>query len=150
MTRYRFRLQRLLGLREAAEQDRARSLGEAARAAAAARGLAEASAQRCQEAQQQIARALGAPLPAGLVSNLAASLAHIATARDVNERASDAAEAAHNEALTNYQQAHRERRVLERLSEIRRDAHQTEAAREERRQMDEIAAQFCRRQQEQP
>ena len=150
MKRYRFRLQRLLGLREAAEQVRARSLGAAARAAAAARELAEASARRCAEAQQQIARALGAPLPAGLVSNLTASLAHIATTREVNAQASDAAEAAHTDALTDYQQAHRERRVLQRLSEIRRDAHETEAARDERRQMDEIAAQFRRRQQEQP
>jgi flagellar export protein FliJ len=148
--RFRFRLERLLGLREAAERERARSLGVAARAAAAAREEADASARRCVAAQQQIARALGAPLPAGLVSHLAASLARIATTRDAHEQASSAAEAARDDALTDYQQAHRERRVLERLSEIRRDAHETEAAREERRQMDEIAAQFSRRRQERP
>ncbi|HVO34689.1 MAG TPA: flagellar export protein FliJ [Gemmatimonadales bacterium] len=148
MKRFRFRLERLLGLREAAEQDRARSLGTAARAAAHARELADASARQCLAAQQQISRALGAPLPAGLVSSLAASLARIATTRDVHEQASSEADAAHSDALTDYQQAHRERRVLERLSEIRRGVHEVEAAREERRQMDEVAAQFGRRQQE--
>jgi flagellar export protein FliJ len=148
--RFRFRLERLLGLREAAEQERARSLGAAARTATAARELADASAQRCVAAQQQIARALDALLPAGLVTNLTVSLAHIATARDAHEQASSAAAAAHHDALTHYQQAHRERRTLERLSEIRRSAHQTEAAREERRQMDEIAAQVRRRRPEHP
>ncbi|HVO34001.1 MAG TPA: flagellar FliJ family protein [Gemmatimonadales bacterium] len=140
MTRFRFRLERLLGLREASERARAQAFGRATETAALARRVATASAQLERDAEQQVARAMAVPMPAGLFGSLAAAR------DDIAGRAADLAEASHvadeerTQALADYRDARRDRSILERLSDIRREAFQLEVSRAERREMDEIAA----------
>lgn len=144
MKPFRFRLERLLGLREAAKRDRARALGEAAQAAVLAGRAAAAGAAQQQRAEGQLAQSLATVTPAGLYASLGTALAHIAAAGAQQADASRAADQTRRDAQTAYEQARRATGSLERLSAIRHDAYRLEAARDERRQMDEIAARYRR------
>ncbi len=74
MKRFTFRLERLLQLREAEEQEKARALGVALQDEEAAKQAAAEGQARRDEAAGQLARIAQAPAQAGLLRNLELSV----------------------------------------------------------------------------
>lgn len=139
MSRFKFRLQRLLDLRQKREQ-------EAAGAVAAARNAAEAAAQkqaelaaRRDQTRQELLPAQGETVRVGQLHEIAYLVRalddHVATA----QKASQAAERVVQEKMTELSDAMRDRRVLDRLKDRRTVEWRTEDARQEREVMDAIA-----------
>lgn len=139
MKRFAFRLERLLGLRAATEREEARVFGAKARAAEDAGRCAAAGSALEREAARQAASARGIPTPAGAIANLGIAVDLAATERARSATAQVEAEAEREGARLNYQTARIERRVLERLKEVRHADWNVEASREDRRAMDEVA-----------
>lgn len=139
MKRFAFRLERLLGLRAVAEQESARTMGERSRAATEAERLAVASTARERDAARRAQQAGVRPTPAGSMANLGATLDRIAEERVVRVAAQAAAEVELDLARQAYQEARADRRVLERLREIRHADWRNADGREDQKLMDEIA-----------
>ena len=136
---FRFRLQRVLELRERRERDAATALTRAQEAADAARQNAEALAMaRAELASNDVAGA-GAGVPVGALHNLAFLLdrmdervAHAGAA----VRAAEGVVGEHEGAL---RAAFRDRRTLDRLRERHQNAWRANAAAADRQLVDEIA-----------
>ena len=139
MKRFAFRLERLLGLRAVAERERARTMGERSRDATEAERLAVASAARERDATGRAQLAGARATPAGAMTNLGTALDRIAEERVVRVAAQAAADVELDLARQAYREARAERRVLERLREIRHADWQTADGREDQKTMDEIA-----------
>jgi len=139
MKRFAFRLERLLGLRAATEREGARVFGVKARAAEEAGRRAAAGSALEREAARQAASARGIPTPAGAIANLGIAVDLAATERARSATAQVEADVEREDARHDYQTARIERRVLERLKEVRHADWNVEASREDRRAMDEIA-----------
>lgn len=140
MTRFTFRLERVLQLRLAAEEEKARDLGTAQAVERAARAGAESCAAALAEAVRQVAASGAKPVAAGAIGNLmlavegARARAEQAAAR---HRESLAAVEAAREA---WEQARRDRRALEKLRESRLEAWKLETARAEQAVLDDVAS----------
>jgi len=140
MKKFRFRLERLLALREQAERVEAAALGGAMRDEARERdGLAHAQAVESRAAEEAAATGASGVQTVG-------ERAHLDLAREMAARAADAAaeEVALAEARTQAARAafgvkRRERRTVERLKEQRQAAWNDELGRDERRDMDDVA-----------
>jgi len=140
MKKFRFRLERLLALREQAERIEAAALGGAMRDEAREREvLATAQASESSAAEQAAATGAGGTQKAG-------ERAHLDLAREVAARAADAAaeEVALAEARTMaareaFGAKRKERRTVERLREQRQSAWNEDLGRDERRTMDDVA-----------
>jgi flagellar export protein FliJ len=139
MKRFAFRLERLLGLRAATEREQARVFGVKARAAEQAGRRAAAGSALEREAARQAASARTIPTPAGAIANLGIAVDLAATERARSATAHVEADVEREDARRNYQTARIDRRVLERLKEVRHSDWNVEASREDRRAMDEIA-----------
>ncbi len=146
--RFRFRLQRVLGVRESFEKMRAAELAQAAAAerdATAARDAAEA---RLEARRASSTLGTGATMTAGMLHNLGLTVRaadHEATvAEDTRAAAHDAAE----ESGDRYLDARRDRRVLERLRDGRHESWQEDEERRDRRAMDDIAQAHVQRHQQ--
>jgi flagellar FliJ protein len=138
MKGFRFRLERILRLRTQEEQARAAELG-------AARREEQAQRDRLDRAQQRLGR-IGEQLAAGVSNVVAAGALHnlgltVSAAADEIERASES----HSEAELRLQTeedrfgaARRDRRVVERLRERRKEGWLTESSRQEQREMDDL------------
>jgi flagellar export protein FliJ len=137
--RFAFRLERLLGLRAVAERERARAMGDRSRDATEAERLAVASAARERDAAHRAQQAGIRPTPAGAMTNLGTALDRIAEERVVRIAEQAAADAELELARLAYQAARADRRVLERLREIRHADWHTADGREDQKIMDEIA-----------
>jgi flagellar FliJ protein len=139
--RFRFRLQRVLDLREQHEKDRARSLGEAQSDEQRQRERLEEAASRLESAAASVrGKAAVEPVPAGTLRNL--GLAVEAAQENVNR-----AEDRHREAQANveeerarFHEARKDRRVVERLRERREETWTEEATRADQKEIDQIAA----------
>lgn len=139
MKAFSFRLERLLRLREEAEQRQARAFSDATRA--------EADLDRlCREQQDYLAQIGDRMTPdAGQITNAgllralhltsAAAASQLEDAQEAREDARKSADA-ERDRLT---EAQRDRKTLERLKEHQRTAWQDEANRDEQKTMDEIA-----------
>ncbi|HEU4587368.1 MAG TPA: flagellar FliJ family protein [Gemmatimonadales bacterium] len=139
MKRFHFRLDRLLQLRAAAEQERARALGRARQHAAERREVAEASARHVLEVVQQLAATPSDLRTAGTLRNLMLTLDAAKLAQTAAEQAHVEAEAALTAELASYDEARQARRALERLRDERRAAWEREAGRVEQQTVDEVA-----------
>ncbi len=140
MSRFQFRLDRVLRLRAAAEEQEAVTMSRATVHEAERREASERSAAKLDEMNGQIADATaGQPLAAGLygVYGVAAEVARQVVENDV--RALEAAEAARLDALARYHEARTERRTLERLRERAAENWTSEEKQREQGTLDEIA-----------
>jgi flagellar FliJ protein len=142
---FRFRLQRVLELREQAEQARAREMAAATDVAEQARREADALA-ALREAQREAIDAAANGATVGELQHLTYVVRELDERLDVateDVRTADAQLAAAQAALRD---AARDRRVLDRLREKHVERHQEAALQQDRVTMDEIAlAQFARR-----
>ncbi len=140
MSRFQFRLDRVLRLRTATEEQEAVAMSRAAAHEAERREASERSAAKLDEMNGQIADATnGQALAAGLhgVYGVAAQVARQAVAEDA--KALEAAEAARLDALARYHEARTERRTLERLRERAAENWISEEKQREQGTLDEIA-----------
>jgi flagellar export protein FliJ len=141
MKTFLFRLERILQLRSRAERERAQSLGHALRDEEARRRNLEEAAARLGRLGEQIADAAPAVANAGTLRNLEltvqAAASQVEAAEDSHRVAADVLEAEQER----FNQARKERRVLERLREQRLAAWSAQAVREEQGEHDAIAQQ---------
>jgi flagellar FliJ protein len=150
MTRFPFRLERLLDLRSRKEREQAEALGCAVRDEAARRAaLAQAQAQ-LGAAQAQAAQAPGGVSLAGVLRNFGLTVTAAETQRDsAAERTAEAGQQVDAE-RDRYTSAQRDRRVIERLREKRFEDWTREEGRKEQQDMDGLALDRHRRKQEDP
>lgn len=144
---FKFRLQRILELREQHEQAKARALASAQDTAETARGVQDALSALRNDSESQIRAATNAAPRIGHLRQLdlvLASLdARVESAAEV-VKAADAQVTAAQDALAH---AAKDRRVLDRLKERHAETFRAEFAQKDRLAMDEIAlAQFTRKQ----
>lgn len=139
MSRFKFRLQRLLDLRHKREQ-------EAASAVGAARSASEAAAQRESEltarrdqTRQELLPAAGQTVRVGQLHEIAYLVRALDTHVADAQKASKAAEQVVHEKMEELGVAMRDRRVLDRLKDRRSEEWRAEDARQEREVMDAIA-----------
>jgi len=140
MKRFAFRLERLLQLRVAAEKERARELAEALTEEETRRGALREGAARLAEAREQLSgtTAIGRPR-AGSLRNLELSLLALLTnAAQLSARHEKSLERVDSE-RQQYELARRERRILERLRQQRRQTWEGEYQRWEQAITDEVA-----------
>ena len=146
---FKFRLQRILELREQHEQAKARELASAQDAAEVAARAQETLASLRAHSQAQVQAATEATPRVGHLHQLGTVLASL------DERLVEAgnvckeADAGVHKAQTMLEEAARDRRVLDRLKERHAGAWRSEEAVKDRVQMDEVAlTQFARKQEE--
>lgn len=144
--KYRFRLQRLLDLRDTAQSARAIELAVARRAEmTATERLAEIVAQRAVEQDRIRSLQTRGGTPAGEIHGALGALQMLEGQLQQAERAVGDARATTEERLAAFQVASREHRVIERLKEKDQEAFRTAERRLDNRRMDEIAlARFTR------
>jgi flagellar FliJ protein len=135
---FRFRLERVLQLRERAEREQARALGEALREEARRERERREAEARLARAADQIAGAQSRELPAGSLANL--SLARDAAESGVDAARSDVEEAAQRvaEERERFDERRRDRRTVEKLREHRKGEWQLERSRSEQKASDEV------------
>jgi flagellar export protein FliJ len=139
MKNFSFRLERILRLREEAEQRQARRMGDAAREEAEADRVCGDHARNVERVSQRLTQEPGRVVNVGLLQ--ARALTATAAARQLEDAERERALArevadTERERLT---QARVERRSLERMRERRLDSWRKEVDREEQRTNDEIA-----------
>ena len=136
---FRFRLQRVLGVRESVEKQRAQELARAAAEEQLASDAHDDAAARLEARRVATSLPEGRTLAAGMLHNLELTV-HAASDEVTWTKA--ALEAAADDTLrTNarYLDARRDRRVLERLREERLHTWHESEVRRDRRAMDDIA-----------
>ena len=139
MKAFQFRLDRILRLKEEAEQQRARAMGEAAHAEAASDQLCVDQAAYVQHVGDRVSGATSVPTSAGVLRALhLTSVAAMHQLEDAERARVEARKAADDERIR-LADAQRERRTLERLKEHQREAWGKELALDERKTMDEVA-----------
>jgi flagellar export protein FliJ len=142
--RFSFRLERVLQLRESAEQEKARQLGLALRDEEQARLSMEEGQAKLEAARTQLARITRAPAQAGMLRNLELSveqLTHQETLlREAHARCVEKVDADRAQ----FEEARMAKRVIERLKEQRREAWIQELARYEQSLSDETASFLAR------
>jgi flagellar export protein FliJ len=141
VTKFIFRLERLLRLRSQEENVRARELGDAMQKEEAARQTSEEAEARLERCRGQAAPPVEVVSAAGTLRNL--NLAVYLAAQQARS-ASDDHEATVDDVATKQEEfgaARKDRRVIERLRENRKQSWSVEAAREEQKELDGIALQ---------
>ena len=144
MKRFTFRLERLLQLREAAEQEKARNLGVALQEEDVAKQAVTEGQARRDEAVGQLARISQAPAQAGLLRNLELSVEQLTHQLHLLNEAHAKALARVDAERSAFEEARMAKRVIERLKEQRREAWTQELARHEQSLSDETASYLAR------
>lgn len=136
---FTFRLDRLLRLRTQAEQARARDLATAALVEEQRRRAVQQAAERLDRISDQMKAVTGQVASAGTLRNLGLTVESVT--REIDLAATSHAEAseARSAEEERFLAARRDRRVVERLREIRESAWREEANRLEQKDQDEIA-----------
>jgi flagellar FliJ protein len=136
---FRFRLERLLRLRERAERQQAQALGAALRTEQEQRAALDEARTRLERIGEQLEQSAAGTQTAGTLRVL--RLTVNAAAEDIEH-----AEARHEDASaqveqeqTRFREARKERRVVERLRERRVSAWRTDEARQEQKDTDDVA-----------
>jgi len=137
--KFPFRLDRLLDLRHRSEKERAEALGRALRDEAERREAMERAEARLRESRDQAQPRAGAARPAGTLHNLGLTIAAAAQHADAAAASREAAERAVAGERVRYQEARRDRRVIERMREKRCEDWIREADRTEQREIDDVA-----------
>lgn len=148
MTRFRFRLDRLLDLRSRRERERAEALGRALRDETARRQASEQAQAQLGAAQEQASAELKRVTPAGAINNLGLTLAAAARQREAAATSQTEAERVVEDERIRLDAAKRDRRVVERLREKRLEDWTIETGRKEQQEIDGLALDRHRRQQE--
>lgn len=148
---FRFRLQRLLDLRQKAEQAKARELAEAQDAAEQAREQRDALARLEEASREEIARTHDALPRVGHLHQLGMVLQSLEQRVEVAHEQVNEAENIVSGARQALEQAARNRKVLDRLKEKQADMWRTGEQQRDRQLMDEIALnRFARGKEETP
>jgi flagellar protein FliJ len=142
--RFTFRLERLLQLREAEEQEKARALGVALQEEEGAKQAAAEGQARRDDAAGQLARISQAPAQAGLLRNLELSVEQLTHQLHLLNEAHVKALARVEVERGAFEEARMAKRVIERLKEQRREAWNQEFARYEQSLSDETASFLAR------
>lgn len=137
MRGFRFRLEQLLDLRTAAEEETARKLAEARQAVGGAKSSVDRILRSESELRKQVGRAMRGTGTVGAVQNLVVVREQLARQRLAAEAELSRAEGHLAEALENHRQAHREREILDRLRTRRSEEWRLEAHRREQAVLDE-------------
>lgn len=137
MSRFQFRLDRVLTLREQAERSKAQDLGLARRRAEEQGDRVDAARARVEQASE--GEEAGARTSAGALHlrNRVREAAHEALAAEAERQR--AAEEQARQAEARYHEARRDRKSLERLRARQADEHELESSRDEQKTIDEIA-----------
>jgi len=144
---FRFRLQRVLDLRQEAEQAASRTLGIARDAADAARRAQDELANVHESSREQIGATQQREPRIGHLRQLGVALQSLETRLESAVEQVQAADGVVAEAQSKLELAARDRRVLDRLKERHLTVWRAEEAQKDRLQMDEIAlARFGRKQ----
>ncbi len=141
MSPFRFRLQKLLELRQFSEREKAAVLANAQQAAAQAQEVRDAIAAARSAGLAQLATAHAGAGSAGELQRLHAVLAQLESHVNVAEEAAFAAEQNLGDAKQAFTAAAQARHAIEQLRERRLHEWRTTAADVEQKQMDEIALQ---------
>lgn len=144
MKRFSFRLERLLQIREAAEQEQARLLGVALHDEEMAKQIAADARAKLDESRGQYARISVAPAQAGLLRNLELSIEQLSHQANLLREAHGKTLEKVDEARAAFEEARMAKRVIERLKEQRREAWTQELARYEQSLSDETASFLAR------
>ena len=140
MKRFVFNLDRLLRLRESAELDCAKQLGEAIRFEEQERMVLESHIDQREKAKEQMANLATQAVRAGTMANVVQMVEacdkQVDDARDRHEEAAKLVEAQREK----YEAARKDRRVLARLRKKRWAVWNSEFSKEEQAASDEIAA----------
>jgi flagellar export protein FliJ len=145
MKQFRFRLERVLDLRMAAEREQARRLGEAHRHEEEQRQVVEKSVAHVGEITRQLAETPRELSTAGMLRNLLLTLEAAKAAAETAEQAHREAAARVDVETESFGRARQDRRAVERLREHRREAWEQDAARSEQQAQDEVALRRPRR-----
>jgi flagellar protein FliJ len=138
MKPFRFRLARILELREAAERDQAAALGRATAAEAEQEQRTRASHARL-EAMQEQAALPSQSLAVGILRAYSMALEAARVQADGDARDSDTARQQSRAEAERFTDARQDRQVIERLRDKRRAAWTADAERTEQGAMDELA-----------
>lgn len=131
MKQFTFRLDRLLQLREAAEKDQARQLGDALREEETRRSELKASQEKLAEAREQYSSRPREMSQAGMLRNLELTIEVLAgQARSLEDTHVKSLERV-NEERVRFDQARVAKRVIQRLREHRKEAWGVEVNRQE-------------------
>jgi flagellar FliJ protein len=137
--KFPFRLERLLDLKHRREKERAEALGRAMRDEAARREAMQRAEERLAESREQAQPPAGTTQPAGTLRNLGLTIAAAAQHVDAATTAQEEAGRALEGERQRYQEARRDRRVIERMREKRYEDWTREADRTEQREIDGVA-----------
>lgn len=139
MKAFSFRLDRILKLREDAEQRQARVMGDATRAETALDDLCREQASYLQSVGDRVTPAPGLRTSAGMLRILQLTSAAAASQLDETEKARDEATKQADVERDSLAAARRDRKTLERLKEEQFGQWREGDVRDERKTMDEIA-----------
>lgn len=139
MKAFSFRLDRILKLREDAEQRQARVMGDATRAETALDDLCREQASYLQSVGDRVTPAPGLRTSAGMLRILQLTSAAAASQLDETEKARDEATKQADVERDSLAAARRDRKTLERLKEEKLGQWRESDVRDERKTMDEIA-----------
>jgi flagellar export protein FliJ len=140
MKGFSFRLDRILRLRENAEQRQAVAYGEAARTETELDRLCEAQADYLRRIGDRLAQTPGQQTNAGLLQVLSLTASAAAQQLDQAKEHLDEARTVASTELDRLAQARVERKSLERIRVHRHAAWKEAAGREEQKESDEVAA----------
>lgn len=138
MTRFKFRLDRVLQLKQRAEREQARALGDALREEQRREAERAAAEEQARRAAEQMADAGRTTLPAGALANLGlARDAADAGAERAREHVEEAEQRV-DEERDRYDEKRRDRRTVEKLREHRHAEWQLEQSRQEQKESDAV------------
>lgn len=140
MKAFSFRLDRILKLREDAEQRQARIMGDATRAETELDDLCREQASFLRSVGDRVTPAPGLRTSAGMLRILQLTSAAAASQLDQAEKARDEATKVADAERDFLASARRDRKTLERLKEEQQGQWREDDARVERKTMDEIAS----------
>ncbi len=140
MKAFSFRLDRILKLREDAEQRQARVMGDASRAEAELEDLCREQTSHLESVGNRATPAPGLRTSAGMLRILHLTSSAAASQLDQAEMARDDATKVADVERDRLAAARRDRKTLERLKEQKQGQWRQDAIRDERKTMDEIAS----------
>ena len=139
MSPFRFRLQKLLEIRETTERECARRLAEAQAAMAAERERLHALEAARREAAEKASRAGASGPKAGHLQSLGRMLEQLSERIDAARESWQESQKVVDRTRAEYEQAISERRALDQLRERRLEDWRTDQQTFERRHMDDVA-----------
>jgi flagellar export protein FliJ len=140
MKAFFFRLERLLHVRAQSERTRARDLARAALHQEEQRDVLDAAASQLDRVSRQLTALPGTVRPAGTLHHLGLAVTAVGEAVRRAQDALSEADAVVESERERFQAAHRERRAVERLRELRQAAWHADATRQLQKEQDEIAS----------